>query len=102
MFRLVQTCGACPEQYDVYLQGSDEVIGYMRLRHGFFYAQYLGQTVYEANTHGDGIFDGDERSYHLNLACQAIKRAMEQEDEEMEDMFIIEGIESGEWYGFGE
>jgi len=29
---LNKTCGACPEQYDVFLEG--ENVGYMRLRHG--------------------------------------------------------------------
>ena len=37
MFKLVQTCGACPEQYDVY--EGDEEVGYMRLRHGHFHAE---------------------------------------------------------------
>ncbi len=30
--RFVLTCGACPEQYDVFL--GDKQIGYVRLRHG--------------------------------------------------------------------
>lgn len=31
---LRQTCAACPEQYDAYLNG--ELVGYLRLRHGHF------------------------------------------------------------------
>lgn len=68
--KLVQTCGACPEQYDAYFEGNK--VGYLRLRHGFFYAQHLGATVYEASTIGDGIFDPSERVKHLNAACEAI------------------------------
>ena len=75
MFRLVCTCGACPEQYNVF--DGEDYVGYMRLRHGYFYAEYLGKTVYEANPRGDGIFDDEtERVFHLNSACEAIKTAI--------------------------
>lgn len=53
--RLVLTCHACPEQYDVYL--GDKLIGYMRLRHGYFRAEYpVGNVVYTASPRGDGLF----------------------------------------------
>ena len=74
MFQLKQTCGGCPEQYDVFHKG--EEVGYMRLRHGSFYAEYRGRTVYEANPQGDGLFEWDERDHYLTEACQAIKTAM--------------------------
>lgn len=67
--RLVQTCGACPEQYDVYFD--DVALGYLRLRFGRFTADYPdcdGETVYEASTRGVGVFDKDERDYHLRWA----------------------------------
>lgn len=70
---LVKTCFACPEQYDVF-DGSKQV-GYLRLRHGHFTADYPdsgGRLVYEADTNGDGMFDFDERDYHLNRAKAAI------------------------------
>jgi hypothetical protein len=35
---LTLTCGACPEQYDAHLNGAR--VGYLRLRHGRFYAAY--------------------------------------------------------------
>ena len=35
---LVRTCYACPEQYDVFFH--DFQIGYLRLRHGNFTAEY--------------------------------------------------------------
>lgn len=71
---LEQTCGACPEQYDVYDSKGNE-IGYMRLRHGNFYAEYMGQIVYRATPRGDGIFESEERNYYLNKAVMAIKEA---------------------------
>ena len=70
MLRLVKTCLACPEQYDVYL--GDEKIGYMRLRHGWFRAEYKEEVVYGTKTNGDGYFEDDERDYHLHKACAAI------------------------------
>lgn len=71
MIELVQTCGACPEQYDAYLNGQN--VGYLRLRHGFFYAQCNGETVYEAHPRGDGCFDSEERTFYLNRAVEAIE-----------------------------
>lgn len=88
--RLVRTCHACPEQYDVYLQ--DECIGYMRLRHGYFYAEYRGDTVYDARPCGDGIFEWDERNKHLNGACRAILDAHHKVGEEE----LLYTIEDGE------
>jgi len=73
-YDLVQTCGACPEQYDVYKDG--EQVGYLRLRHGYFYAQYPytgGETVFETSQcNGDGIFEEEERDYFLTKAIIAI------------------------------
>ncbi len=49
-YRIVQTCIAAPEQYDVFL-GSLEV-GYLRLRNGKFRADYKAgptETVYSYN-----------------------------------------------------
>ncbi len=70
---LDQTCGACPEQYDVYFEGDN--IGYLRLRHGYFRAEYKDKVVYDAITNGDGCFESDEREYHLKKARKAIKKA---------------------------
>lgn len=75
-FKLQRTSIACPEQYDVFDQ-SGEVCGYLRLRHGYFRADYPecgGETVYSASTDGDGMFSGDdERMYHLTKAVEAIQ-----------------------------
>lgn len=72
-YDLVLTCGACPEQYDVFKDG--EQVGYLRLRHGYFRADYPdcgGETVYTATPEGDGIFEEDERDFYLTAAIQAI------------------------------
>lgn len=70
---LVQTCGACPEQYDAYLDG--KLIGYLRLRHGYFNVRYPdagGESVYDAHPKGDGIFEYEERQIYLNNAKKAL------------------------------
>lgn len=70
---LVQTCGACPEQYDVIFNG--EKVGYLRLRHGCFTVRYpdcTGELIYEDYPKGDGIFEPDEREIYLEKAIEAI------------------------------
>ena len=73
--RLVRTCTACPEQYDVF-EGR-RLVGYLRLRHGRFTAHYgssAGPVVYEAFTRGDGLFDDEaEREEHLKAAQSALR-----------------------------
>lgn len=79
----IRTCDACPEQYDVYDKESN-IVGYVRLRHGFLYAEYPyvgGEMVYEAYPKGDGIFRGDrERKYHLSLIASALLDKIKEED----------------------
>ena len=74
---LVQTCGACPEQYNVYHEGRE--VGYLRLRlrYGTFRAECMGETVYIASPQGDGVFEPDERVHYLNAACVAIDQALD-------------------------
>lgn len=70
---LIQTCGACPEQYDAFLDGKE--VGYLRLRHGYFrvdYPAWGGKTIYSTHPKGDGIFESDEREFHLHMAKQAL------------------------------
>jgi hypothetical protein len=86
--RLVLTCQACPEQYEVFDENTREQIGYLRLRHGWFRADTPtcgGETVYEANPHGDGIFDEDERMGYLTDAVKAILKYRQQNTEETND-----------------
>jgi hypothetical protein len=68
--KLLQTCSSSPEQYDAYL--GDELVGYLRLRHGYFRAECHGKVVYDSYPKGDGIFEDDEREQELNNACKAI------------------------------
>lgn len=70
---LLMTCSACPEQYDVFLSGTQ--IGYLRLRHGVFtvcYPDVRGTLVYKAYTAGDGIFEDTEREHYLIHAIEAL------------------------------
>lgn len=74
-YRLVCTCGACPEQYDVFNKDGDKV-GYLRLRHGHFRADFPdcgGETVYKSDTKGDGSFAEDERLSELTKAITALQ-----------------------------
>lgn len=74
-YKLVQTCSACPEQYDVFKD--DKQVAYLRLRHGWFYAKVpdvSGKIIYTAKPMGDGIFEDDERIKYLTEAIEAILR----------------------------
>lgn len=75
-YKLVCTCSVCPEQYDVLLVNGGAQVGYLRLRHGFFRADYPvcgGETVYTQNTVGDGCFaSAEERKTELTAAIAAI------------------------------
>lgn len=85
-YDLVETCGACPEQYDVFKGGSQ--VGYLRLRHGYFRAETPdcgGVTVYSANPEGDGIFEDWERDNHLSLAIEAIDKYVNRTHQMNED-----------------
>lgn len=73
-YKLVCTCPACPEQYDVF-DKDEKPVGYLRLRHGYFRADYPdcgAETIYVASPKGDGIFDDDERQHYLTEAVAAI------------------------------
>lgn len=75
MLNLVMTCTSCPEQYYAYL--GNQRVGYLRLRHGYFYAQLMdahATTVYSTeDIDGDGSFASDEeRHRELTRASIAI------------------------------
>lgn len=79
--RLECTCGACPEQYEVF--DGERQVGYLRLRHGYFRAdcpECGGETVYTAQPKGDGIFNDGERQYYLTEAVAAIRKWMAEHD----------------------
>lgn len=63
-FYFLNTCYACPEQYDVY-RSNGELCGYVRLRWGTLRADYPnveGDSIYNYNFEDDfkGCFDSDE------------------------------------------
>lgn len=70
------TCGACPEQYDVYIEGVQH--GYVRLRWGGLRCDYPdvgGETIYQYSFDEgfQGCFDDDEqRDFHLELIAKSI------------------------------
>ena len=72
-YTLILSCGACPEQYEVFK--GDTRVGYLRLRHGRFTAEYpdVGwKLLLSAYPQGDGMFDEQERLYWLTKAVLAI------------------------------
>ena len=79
--KLVETCGACPEQYDAY-NGEGKIVGYLRLRYGWFQVRYpnsRGNIIFEAHPKGDGLFESDERLGYLMDAVKAIKKAIKKD-----------------------
>ena len=77
--KFVQTCSACPEQYDVFDNKGNQV-GYVRLRWGALTCEYPdcgGDLVYEASV-GDGwagCFNNEsQRTKMLNDIAAAILR----------------------------
>jgi len=79
-YHLECTCGACPEQYDVFKDGKQ--VGYLRLRHGEFRADSpdCGDTTvfYADDMTGDGWFTDDERDTYLAAAIDAIHKHLNQ------------------------
>ena len=75
-YRLMRTCGACPEQYDV-LDSQENVVAYLRLRHGSYTVSVPdvgGKVIYQAFPQGDGFFDDDERVKYLEESIKNIQR----------------------------
>ena len=75
---LEMTCGACPEQYEAFLDGKQ--VGYLRLRHGEFRVDFPdcgGETIYEVCPDGDGEFEDYERQKYLNAAKAAIIKKLQ-------------------------
>jgi len=80
--RLEKTCSACPEQYEAFI--GDKQVGYLRLRHGYFYVSYPDcndNIIYDAYPKGDGMFEDDERAYYINEAKKAIYKKLLEEEE---------------------
>lgn len=79
VFYLEQTCGGCPEAYNVYIEDSEKPV-YI----GELYVRYGGYTIsdkhHNAIAHpeikGDGLFEWEEREHMLKLGCSTIYRDM--------------------------
>lgn len=75
------TCGACPEQYDVYceIEGVRCQVGYVRLRGGVIRCDFLecgGDTIYRHSFEDGwkGCFDDEkERWLHLSKIADILK-----------------------------
>lgn len=83
-FEFIETCGACPEQYDVFLEGKQ--VGYVRLRWGRLRCDYPdvgGETIYSYYWEDAwlGEFPNDEeREFHLEkIAFYLYNRISESE-----------------------
>lgn len=77
---LKMTCGACPEQYDAYLE--DRLVGFLHLRNGYFHVDFPysgGERIYEAHPRGDGLFEYEERDKYLKFAVKAILDKLDEE-----------------------
>lgn len=82
MFELICSCIACPEQYDVLLNGKQ--VGYIRLRHGHLRVDCpdcMDETVFKGEPKGDGMFDDDERAYWMDLCLSAISKYVDDHPE---------------------
>ncbi len=79
------TCGACPEQYDVF-DSNGKQVGYLRLRYGKFKVWYPdvivegGKIIYQHVFEDDwkGTFhDDEEREFFLTEAVKALQNYIE-------------------------
>ena len=74
-YDLSRTCGACPEQYDVFYK--KEQVGYLRLRHGEFTVSIpncSANIIFRAEPKGNGMFEDNERKEYLTKAIEAIDK----------------------------
>ena len=79
-----QTCGGCPEQYDVFKDGKQ--VGYVRLRWGGLscrYPDHEGDAIYtESFDDGwKGCFDDDnERNKYLLIIANELNSYLEKQE----------------------
>ena len=53
---IIQTCTACPSQWDACDEDGNEY--YIRYRHGFLYVELYGKTIFTWEGHPNGMADG--------------------------------------------
>lgn len=69
--RLVQSSGACPEQYEMLY--NDDEIALLHLRYGHFRVfNSRDQILYEAYPAGDDVFENNEREFYLTMGQLAV------------------------------
>lgn len=86
-----KTCGACPEQYDVY-DDHENIVGYVRLRWGGLTCEYPdvgGKLIYEASV-GDGWcgkFENENQRlrYLNNIADRILEKINNPNDDDDDD-----------------
>lgn len=85
MLKLIQTCIACPEQYDVVDDTTNEVIGYIRYRWGHLVCnpvengEYKFDKVlyewYPKDSDGfEGVLEEEEREIVLSACLDALEK----------------------------
>ena len=83
-YTLKMTCGACPEQYDVF-DSDGKQSGYIRLRGGNFRVYYPdtgGELVFYHHFEDDawkGMFDNEEREFFLTEAVKTLHNKIQLE-----------------------
>lgn len=97
----VRTCYACPEQYDVYTEGKEQ-IGYVKLRYGTLkaiYPDFGGEKVFEYIFEGDdlkGFFDNDdERNEMLGIIATILVNKHTGSEDGKHDFEIVKS----DWLG---
>ena len=84
------TCGACPEQYDIYL--SNKLVAYFRLRWGHIsvteYDKYgsFGDLIFEMDYHDSAcgsLYPEDEKGIRRRVEQEIIKHWLKQNDEQI-------------------
>jgi hypothetical protein len=85
---LRQTCGQCPEQYDVYLDGNE--VGYIRHRGGITEAHcpFMEVVFFTTEAEGRGDFEDNERDGILTKCCAAILNALGHEGHDTDNYWI--------------
>ena len=64
-YKIIRSCGACPEQYDIIL--NNKFIAFIRLRHGILTCENPEQTkiYYKDNINYDGSFWDNKKDREL-------------------------------------
>lgn len=88
IFYLEETCGACPESWNVYTE-EDGYLGYLYVRHGSYTVWDTGdnQVYCNRDIKGDGLFDYDEREHYMKIGCVKLYNTYKDKQIKSEDYF---------------